>query len=944
MVKVVFSSRTKDDLFTLSNIQAMCKLEGKYITSSSIYQRNCIKQNDKKTCCRPLSLGNYIALVTGKPNCTMITEADINSMKSTITECVGFYQNYSLNMDCDKRHSPHGFSNTVCRGIPGRCRKFNAVYNIMHFITDRSFQRSSAKLNMAMSFLPISFQLTTSQKLDDAIELFLQVESSKSEPGNVDIVAADFGIKDHLFHFYLSKDSKWIIVSGVFIFFIIWIFTGSIFITIMTFITLFWSIELAYFLYSSVFEIAFFPYMNVVTILMAIAIGADDVFIYTKIWHLAKKERNCGTLEKLVSDTLKHAALSMVVTSMTTAGALYANIVSSITSVKCFSIYAGTTMLCNLVLMVTWMPASIVVMEKWCNFCFINSPKFYKKIHDHYRSFFERILPDAVLKLTYIWVILLGAIGIVSGVIIFEYPKLRLPTSFHFQVFRGEHLMEIYDREMRRNFHFETAREFGKPLMPLTFVWGIQDKDNGDSLNPHDKGQLQYDLSFNPGTHNAQLWLRKFCRDLRETKFYKKVATFEMTNCYIEYFIQYMRAACNEKEKLCCRNSVFPYSETVFNICVRQYLQLSSKHNVYLLDNQSPGLKYKHNRISALVVQFSSNMTYTYEYETMKDFYEYINKWFAEQLETAPREMQNGWFVSELKFYSIQKSLAEGLPVAFGISVLVATIVTFVTSLNILITLYAMLTILCIMLVTTAAIVLMGWELNIFESVVITVAVGLSIDHTLHYGVAYRLAPDLDRHNRTYCSLVRVGNVIFIAGLSTFLAGVFMLPSVTLVYQKFGIFLVLVMAISWFYSTFFFLSLLNLFGPQGGFGQFHWPSLDCCSFLPQTHTDRTVYTMSESTMSTSSSGYPYHPSIDTNATEHDYVSERPGDSNPGTPYHYRQRPGRYYSRPKSESMSPDNQSHRKLLTGEDSAGNDGKLTVEVHDTTQHNTEKLCTEV
>ncbi|KAH3852064.1 hypothetical protein DPMN_094559 [Dreissena polymorpha] len=906
-----------DNLFTFHNVQSMCALEETYITSNPIYKQNCLRMADNTDCCRPLSLGNYISLLTGQPSCSNLTESDVTFVRNLIEKCVGFYQNFTLTNNCDKRHSPVGEGYfRGCVEIPKSCQNYNAVYNIIHFVADHSFHRTDQKLRYAVSFLPISFQSMTQRKVDDAVNLYLDIESKAERVGNVEIVAADFGIKDHMFHHYLTKDSHWLAFSGVSIFFVVWIFTGSIFITVMTFLSMFLSLELAYFLYVFVFEITFFPYMNLVTVLLIIAIGADDVFVYTQIWHLAKKERNSGTLEKLVADTLKHATMSMFVTSFTTAGALFANVVSPITSIKCFSIYAGTTVICNLMLMVTWTPAAIVAEEKWCNFCFINSPKFYKKLHTYYRCFFEQMLPKFVLRLRYLWILLFGAIGILSGVIIFHHPRLRLPTSFHFQMFRNDHLMEMYDQELRESFWFEKAVGERRPLLPLTVVWGIENTDTGAKLNPYDKGSVVFDPSFNPSTQRSQIWLRNFCRNIRESGYYKRVTTFEVPNCFIEHFVLYMKQPCSMEEPHCCQKAQFPYPEHIFNHCIEKYIPDAMKDYVYFWDKYTPGLKFVGNKIRALVVQFSSNLSYTYDYQVVDAFYKGMSKFIHEELGNAPEGMKNGWFVSDFKFYGIQKSLAEGLPVSFGISVLVASVVTFFTSLNVLITLYAMVTITFIMLTTTASIVLMNWELNVLESVILTVAVGLSIDFTLHYGVAYRLAPDLDRKNRAYCSLIRVSSVIFMAALTTFLAGLFMVPSVTLVYQKFGIFLMLVITISWLYSTLFFQSLLNIIGPQGGFGQFHWPSLDCCSFATQNHVDRTVYTMSESTMSTSCSGYHYHPSIDTNATEHDFFSER-SDSHPGTPHHYRTRPGRSNTRSKSLSMSPDNQSERKLLNGED---------------------------
>ena len=46
--------------------------------------------------------------------------------------------------------------------------------------------------------------------------------------------------------------------------------------------------------------------------------------------------------------------------------------------------------------------------------------------------------------------------------------------------------------------------------------------------------------------------------------------------------------------------------------------------------------------------------------------------------------------------------------------------------------------------VTVGCLVLMGWELNMFESMTLSLAVGLSIDFAIHLGVAYKLTETED--------------------------------------------------------------------------------------------------------------------------------------------------------------------------------------------------------
>lgn len=68
-----------------------------------------------------------------------------------------------------------------------------------------------------------------------------------------------------------------------------------------------------------------------------LGIGADDAFIYCKIWERSKEQKisNNG-LVRLVQETMKHAVPSMFVTSLTTAVAFFASVVSNVTAINCF--------------------------------------------------------------------------------------------------------------------------------------------------------------------------------------------------------------------------------------------------------------------------------------------------------------------------------------------------------------------------------------------------------------------------------------------------------------------------------------------------------------------------------------------------------------------------------------------------------------------------------
>lgn len=95
------------------------------------------------------------------------------------------------------------------------------------------------------------------------------------------------------------------------------------------------------------------------------------------------------------------------------------------------------------------------------------------------------------------------------------------------------------------------------------------------------------------------------------------------------------------------------------------------------------------------------------------------------QLKNAPSGMRGGWFVSRLEFYELQRTLYEGTVWAMGVSLILALSVLAVVTFNPLISLYAIITIGAAIIVTVASLILLGWKLNVLESVAVSTAIGI---------------------------------------------------------------------------------------------------------------------------------------------------------------------------------------------------------------------------
>lgn len=295
----------------------------------------------------------------------------------------------------------------------------------------------------------------------------------------------------------------------------------------------------------------------------------------------------------------------------------------------------------------------------------------------------------------------------------------------------------------------------------------------------------------------------------------------------------------------CCETAIFPYPPHIFETCLPQIITILYESPRYVFIPGIAGPKFGRNTIimssvdtgnstkmpaspplvKALVVEYESTQAYTMAFTELELFQKRIQIWFDGAMKSAPVGMQNAWFVSDLAFFDLQQTLSQDTIYAIIVAMTVALFVLLMVTLNLLISLYAIITITFTIFTTIAILVLMNWKLNVLESISISTAIGLTIDFSLHYGNYYRMSPELEREQATRHALSRMIGPTGMAAITTGAAGAFMLPSRVLAYIKIGKFLVIVMTVSWLFATFFLMSLLSLFGPQYGFGQFSFPKI-----------------------------------------------------------------------------------------------------------------------
>uniref|UniRef100_A0A8C6QKN8 Protein dispatched homolog 1 n=1 Tax=Nannospalax galili TaxID=1026970 RepID=A0A8C6QKN8_NANGA len=853
--RVVFASAGGETLWNLPAIKSMCDVDNSRIRSHPQFADLC-QRTTAASCCPSWTLGNYIAILNNRSSCQKIVERDVSHTLKLLRTCAKHYQNGTLGPDCWDMAARRK-DQLKCTNVPRKCTKYNAVYQILHYLVDKDFM-TPKMTDYAVPALKYSMLFSPTEKGESMMNIYLDnFENWNSSDGITTITGIEFGIKHSLFQDYLLMDTVYPAIAIVIVLLVMCVYTKSMFITLMTMFAIISSLIVSYFLYRVVFNFEFFPFMNLTALIILVGIGADDAFVLCDVWNYTKFDKPHAETSETVSITLQHAALSMFVTSFTTAAAFYANYVSNITAIRCFGVYAGTAILVNYVLMVTWLPAVVVLHERYLLniFACFRKPQVQgydtkscwtvvcQKCHkalfaisEASRIFFEKVLPCIVIKFRYLWLVWFLALTVGGAYIVCINPKMKLPSLelSEFQVFRSSHPFERYDAEFKKLFMFERVHHGEELHMPITVIWGVSPEDSGNPLNPKSKGKLTLDSSFNIASPASQAWILHFCQKLRNQTFFYQTDEQDFTSCFIETFKQWMENQdCDEPALYpCCSHCSFPYKQEVFELCIKRAIMELERSTGYHLDSKTPGPRFDINdTIRAVVLEFQSTYLFTLAYEKMHQFYKEVDTWISNELSSAPEGLSHGWFVSNLEFYDLQDSLSDGTLTAMGLSVAVAFSVMLLTTWNIIISLYAIISIAGTIFVTVGSLVLLGWELNVLESVTISVAVGLSVDFAVHYGVAYRLAPDPDREGKVIFSLSRMGSAIAMAALTTFVAGAMMMPSTVLAYTQLGTFMMLIMCISWAFATFFFQCMCRCLGPQGTCGQIPLPKkLQCSAF------------------------------------------------------------------------------------------------------------------
>ena len=329
--KIVYEDKSGGNILNARSMVAVCRLQENIMQQNSLYN-DAVQTGTNGKKCPSYSIPNYIALLGNHSSCLQITNSDVSYFQALLSACAASFKDGSLK-NCLTNSS-------TCINLAPNCSNHaKIIYYTFHFLSDSNFVNNPSYLKLTLVSERISspydnplYESVFKKKLKD---LSMNVQD------NVKVVSFHFdNLKFKLFEKTLFLEGALLSVAVLIVFIFIMVYSRSIFIGLMTFFCIIIATVLAYFFYGIVFRLSFFPFLNVLTLIFLVGIGADDAFVYMGAWNEAMKlmpHDSISNDEALVQWTvysLKHAVAAMFVTSFTTAAAFYASASSRIIAIR----------------------------------------------------------------------------------------------------------------------------------------------------------------------------------------------------------------------------------------------------------------------------------------------------------------------------------------------------------------------------------------------------------------------------------------------------------------------------------------------------------------------------------------------------------------------------------------------------------------------------------
>eukprot|EP00659_Diplonema_papillatum_P014786 gene14786-22634_t len=675
---------------------------------------------------------------------------------------------------------------------------------------------------------------------------------------DIDIVYHGHELLSLYLNSILMRDAMFALASMAFVFLYMAFMLHSVFLAMMGLAQIILSFAPAYFLYYGVFQQRFFGIFNVLSIFIILGIGADDIFVFLDTW--AQSESKCGgsDVARRLSYTLSHAGKAMLITSLSTVFSFMSNATSSFPAIQTFGIFAALLVLVNYCAVMLYFPTVVIVYEKY----FVDIPflcglaqkirtlasggyqvepvsksdfvekktgatsedDLYSYVPQHeeprpnrwFRESFGNFVIGANLPILLVFVAVITLLSISASQIEVDKGTVRLlPDGDNFQRF-----LDVKPEYFVRGGSINSIQ--------VDLVWGL-DKDNpidraGTAATDSDNvGKVVWDPQFDLAI--AANCIISICAAAEAKSDDRKTggkSTFPIS-CVLADFKAHVVSTRGSADWAAMTGVAA--NRTLFDDALYAWV---TDPEVYSEVSQYFYIVGEGNTIKQTLFVAELKLTATNTEVEPKEgiaLWEVWEAFVAEQYTRQPClsvKEHAGMFQNSFVDSFVKDRLVSEAFFGIILSISLAFAVLAVATQNVIIALYATLTILCIVASVIGTTVIMGWKLGILESVGFVMVPGLSVDFVAHFADSYVESIEVTRIKRVQDMLAHTGMAVISGAFSTLGATTFLFFPKIIFFQKFGILIFITIAYSLLWALFFFPALLSTpLGPQGDVGNWY---------------------------------------------------------------------------------------------------------------------------
>ncbi|KAJ3427879.1 sterol-sensing domain [Anaeramoeba flamelloides] len=650
-----------------------------------------------------------------------------------------------------------------------------------------------------------------------------------------------------------------LVTASIFMVFIYtWFHTKSLFLTSTGLFGVMLSFGCSYFIYRVILGVQYFNMMNFLALFIILGIGCDSLYIMLDSWrqstqYLDPKDHKNLTLR--MNRAYFRAAETMFITTITSVGAFFGNLASSIPAIKYFGFFTGMAIIFNYFFVITAFPSLIIIwtnlQEKNLFLCKIifrcckkkkankhkDKKKKKKKKNEKTQDSDDVELKDkdkftdcedrgtsenksqsdsnressssssssssSAHGSTIIFILCAGFLS---------YQTSKLEASEDPSQFLPD------DHEMMRALNIEDQELYATTsIISANYIWGITgiDRSGVDPLEADNYGEVIYDKKFSVKTKEQQNYIITVCGKLRKQSFVEDGSVF----CFMEDFRDWVT-----NDTLTGGSYNFPVEEDDFKGLLLDFTDYARDHVV----NKGSGSGYRsvpafldgsirfdreNNELRTVALIFNVTLSRRDPASKSRPIYDLMDEFKNTINKDAPTGLTNSVQICG-KWLSMitEENLSKVAISSIIISLAIAYIILLVSTNNLLTSFFAFLSIGGVVVTIIGMIVSLGWQLGIIESTCLTVIVGISVDYIVHFCHAYEIAPETNRYKKYRTAITNLGISVVSAAITTLLASSVLFFTFVAFFKNFGIFILITVLASVFWSFFFFFVLLAIAG------------------------------------------------------------------------------------------------------------------------------------